>query len=890
MKKNNSFQLETPRLAIRGAAVYTAAVTFVAAVLFVCRPGQAEVMRITEAGHFTPAGSVVSVAVKGNYAYIANGEDMRIISVANPALPSEAGVFETVNPVNDIALNGNYAYLANAAGGLRVVNVGNPASPVQEKTSSYYANQVAVYGGYAYQLYNFTLRVIDVSITTPTQAYSYTLPSTSIGLAVDLPNALLNSVFVAAEGSGLRRVNYTASWGYTETGYYDTPGCACGVTMAADNVYVADGAGGLQVIHVGSTGALTLAGSCDTPGNAWAVAVQGNYVYVADGTGSGLHVFNISNPASPYEVGAMQTPGNAQDVAVNGNYAFIADGAGGLRILDCATPFISAVSSAYALTGSTVTLAFQGGNLNRISGIRLQRSGQTVSGASLDMYGNTLSASFALTAAPGLYDLVWSADGVDYTAQSEFTLSAPWNEPTQWLMTDLGKAGNAAVPGPGGIAIADADSDGHAELYVAYNDRTLSCFKKDSAWTISYPLDVPGETFQQVVMADGNYDGNWELYASGAKAYESFINGSWQSNTICTYGGCLTAGDGNHDGAQEFYLASGNSCTGQGVAQIRCVGGRWEEGCVESVQSGYAYTALLAGDWNNDHADEVYAVNQDIATKQSHYLYQFKYNGTAWAKKLLTSLGEGRTCSLSMGDLDGDGMREVYAANEDGHVYQVKAADSGGASWTCASVGNTLCAQIAVGDGDNDGQVELYGAGRNGHAYQFKSNAGAWQALDLGNAGTPLQAVAVGDGDGDSNFRQEVYALGFNQRVYQFAAIPASQIPTATPTSTPTPQAGAFPSADSLKIFHSRINPLRGEQARITWIQTQAGAVSITIYNLLGDKIIQLADQRPYSAGEPHELTWDGRTQNGTSVGSGIYIVDLQAESFKSRSKIAVIK
>ena len=61
------------------------------------------------------------------------------------------------------------------------------------------------------------------------------------------------------------------------------------------------------------------------------VAVMGRYAYVAD-TGSGLHVVDVSTPASPRIVWSVDTPDVALGVAVGGIYAYVADFASGLQI------------------------------------------------------------------------------------------------------------------------------------------------------------------------------------------------------------------------------------------------------------------------------------------------------------------------------------------------------------------------------------------------------------------------------------------------------------------------------------------------------------------------------------------------------------------------------
>ena len=92
------------------------------------------------------------MAVKGDYAYIAGWDaDLWIIDVSDPASPVEVGFCETRGLAYDVAVAGRYAYVADGIG-LRVIDVSDPASPVE---AGYYdtpgeANGVAVAGGYAY--------------------------------------------------------------------------------------------------------------------------------------------------------------------------------------------------------------------------------------------------------------------------------------------------------------------------------------------------------------------------------------------------------------------------------------------------------------------------------------------------------------------------------------------------------------------------------------------------------------------------------------------------------------------------------------------------------------------------------------------------------------------
>ena len=83
---------------------------------------------------------------------------------------------------------GDFAYVGSAFGGLRIINVANPAAPVQ--VGSYatpgYAIGVAVVGYYAYvAAYDSGLRIINVSDpAVPTEIGFYDTPGNSIGVTL----------------------------------------------------------------------------------------------------------------------------------------------------------------------------------------------------------------------------------------------------------------------------------------------------------------------------------------------------------------------------------------------------------------------------------------------------------------------------------------------------------------------------------------------------------------------------------------------------------------------------------------------------------------------------------------------------------------------------------
>ncbi|MCH7689907.1 MAG: T9SS type A sorting domain-containing protein [candidate division Zixibacteria bacterium] len=64
--------------------------------------------------------------------------------------------------------------------------------------------------------------------------------------------------------------------------------------------------------------------------------------------------------------------------------------------------------------------------------------------------------------------------------------------------------------------------------------------------------------------------------------------------------------------------------------------------------------------------------------------------------------------------------------------------------------------------------------------------------------------------------------------------------------------------------------------------------ISISIYNMLGQKVKQLVNQE-FSAGN-YRITWDGTTSNGVRASTGVYFYRLETESFVQTKKMILLK
>jgi hypothetical protein len=68
-----------------------------------------------------------------------------------------------------------------------------------------------------------------------------------------------------------------------------------------------------------------------------------------------------------------------------------------------------------------------------------------------------------------------------------------------------------------------------------------------------------------------------------------------------------------------------------------------------------------------------------------------------------------------------------------------------------------------------------------------------------------------------------------------------------------------------------------------------AERVTLKVYNLLGEEVVTLIDHESIEAGY-HAAIWDGRTQHGQPVASGIYLYRLRAGNFIMTKKMVLVQ
>jgi hypothetical protein len=323
---------------------------------------QADSLYVRLIGKNDSVGIAYGVAARGRYAYVVNGTDLLVLSMADPRHPIEVGRCSAYLS-RGVDVVGDYAYVAAYDSPLMVISLVDPTHPVEVGRCLLpgQAYSVVVCGGYAY---------------------------------------------VAAAGAGLRVVSVSDPAHPVEVGHYDTQGSAYHLKVVGDYAYVACIDGGLRIISIADPAHPLEVGSY-VPGGAKTVAVSGIHAYIGCNDNS-FRVISIADPADPVEVGSVDSLVNwPEDATMVRNYVFVESANSGLQVISVADPTHPREVAFYGLDGWS--LAEGGryllvGGTNFLSILQFYQPGDLdIDPDSLDIVAGTLKLTDSGTSTRGAF-------------------------------------------------------------------------------------------------------------------------------------------------------------------------------------------------------------------------------------------------------------------------------------------------------------------------------------------------------------------------------------------------------------------------------------------------------------------------------------------------------
>jgi hypothetical protein len=217
-------------------------------------------------GAFEIDKNIWDVAVAGRYAYVEGDFDgLLLVDVSNPAQPVLAVTYNPHEELNLLAAIDGYVYLSpwHSRQWLRIVDLSNPAVQPVEVGAYYtpypgYPSDVEVAGGFAYvATWGSGLRVLDVSNPAqPVEVGAFDTPRVEgYNNVLYVQEVAIGGNFAYAGGSiyGLQMVDVSDPTQPVEVGVYDAIPLIRDFVMSADTLYVAAGEDGLVILRYAPT-------------------------------------------------------------------------------------------------------------------------------------------------------------------------------------------------------------------------------------------------------------------------------------------------------------------------------------------------------------------------------------------------------------------------------------------------------------------------------------------------------------------------------------------------------------------------------------------------------------------------------------------------------------
>lgn len=303
--------------------------------------------------HLLPVHDLVRA---GDRLWVAGSTGLTSFDLAEPRLPHVSSFFPLPNAAH-LAIAPPYAYIAEETGALHVLNIADPAHPVEVVTRVVAAviADLAIADHYLYLASDAGLDIIAIADPThPVQVGLFVtpLPAQSVTVADHLIYVSSDDRLLTIDGTDPAHLQRLSD--------LQLPGSAQQLLWAEPFLYVAGGSTGLYLVESRDPAHPFLYALAASDVVATALVLHGNYLYTADGQG-GLRVIYAKDPAHPSEAGAYRVPGLVWDTVVAGQTAYVVSDYGGtqtslLSVLDMADAANVSVVNNYSLTGKAYHL------------------------------------------------------------------------------------------------------------------------------------------------------------------------------------------------------------------------------------------------------------------------------------------------------------------------------------------------------------------------------------------------------------------------------------------------------------------------------------------------------------------------------------------------------
>jgi hypothetical protein len=281
--------------------------------------------------------SVMGLASQGNYIYACfSSGGIKTVDVSNPATASIVGTTDLGSGYMDIAIEGSTAFATNVGTGVEVFDITDPAHvkllriiATEIGFGGMGTHSLALHEGYAYIFHH----------------------KSNLGKEDD---------------KSLFKVDLNMPVGISLAASLSVPD-ATGIAIEGNRAYVAAGDSGLIIYDISNPKSPALLGSIATSDPAYKVFVKANRAYVVVNWqyyySSNIEVYDVTDPAKPSKLGDLAGGGIGQiwDFVIRGDFAFVVGNYDvGFSIFDVSDPRNASLVRHHIIPFSSTSLSLSG--------------------------------------------------------------------------------------------------------------------------------------------------------------------------------------------------------------------------------------------------------------------------------------------------------------------------------------------------------------------------------------------------------------------------------------------------------------------------------------------------------------------------------------------------
>lgn len=452
-------------------------------------------------------------------------------------------------------------------------------------------------------------------------------------------------------------------------------------------------------------------------------------------------------------------------------------------------------------------------------------------------------------------------------------IAASWNDslvavfrPDGSLLPGWPKRG--AAPFWSSPAVGDIDNDGLPDIVIGSNTNRLYAWHADgtevrdgdnNAATDGVLFVPSGTVISSPSIADLDGDNVKEIVfgTSGARVYVMHHDGvlpGWPFQTVGSFSSSPAIGDIVPGGTREIAIAT----TNDSIYVLTAAGARapgWPRPLEMTTGNGRATSPVLAR--LRAHLGE--PTLHVVVAGANGSLRAYDTDGSVAPGFTALSTGALTEASPAVADLDGDGAPEILIASEDRRLHAYT-HDGSAVSGFPIEIGAEARSTPAIWDIDGDGATEIALAGwdRKLHVWRypgfFSLFAAPWPMWRHDNWHTGLATFPI--------------------------LTHADPLPGPPPPSAPPARPWLGP---------NRPNPFNPSTVIGFGVPGPERAdVTLRVFDVSG-RLVSTLVSRAYDPGY-HEIRWDGRSDHGAALSSGVYLLRAEIGRTTFSRKLALIR